>query len=124
MGEQIYAVPQALVQEVIEIDADSVSVMENNELIPYRGGVLPLLHLRRLFRLAGGEGRLFPGLVIGIGLAAVAVAVDRIVGRREIVVRAINDPLLQVPGVSGATELGDGRVVLILDAAGLLPGKK
>jgi len=122
--EQIYAVPQALVQEVIEIDTDRVSVMENNELISYRGGVLPLLHLRRLFSLAGGEGRLFPGLVIGIGLAAVAVAVDRIVGRREIVVRAINDPLLQVPGVSGATELGDGRVVLILDAAGLLPGKK
>lgn len=123
-GDQIYAVPQALVQEVIEISPDRVSVMENNELLPYRGGVLPLVHLRRLFRLTGGESRQLHGLVIGVGLSAVAVAVDRIVGRREIVVRAISDPLLQVPGVSGATELGDGRVVLILDAAGLRSGKR
>jgi len=50
--------------------------------------------------------------------------VDKIMGRREIVVRAMTDPLLQVPGVSGATELGDGRVVLILDASRFLQGKR
>ena len=42
--------------------------------------------------------------------------VDRIAGQREIVVKTITDPLLRVDGISGATELGDGRLVLILDA--------
>ena len=47
----------------------------------------------------------------------VGIAVDRIVGQREIVVRAIADPLVRVDGISGATDLGDGHVVLILDPA-------
>jgi len=123
-GDQIFAVPQSLIHEVIEIERDAVTVMENNELVTHRGAVLPLIHLHRIFRLPGQAGRVLKGLVIGTGLSSVAVAVDKIVGRREIVVRAISDPLLQVPGVSGATELGDGRVVLIIDASRFLPGKR
>jgi two-component system chemotaxis sensor kinase CheA len=43
--------------------------------------------------------------------------VERIIGQREIVVRAIADALVRVDGISGATDLGDGQVVLILDPA-------
>jgi two-component system chemotaxis sensor kinase CheA len=57
--------------------------------------------------------------IIGTGNAAVGLIVDRIVGQREIVVRSTVDPLIRVEGVAGATDLGDGRVVLILDAAAL-----
>jgi two-component system chemotaxis sensor kinase CheA len=49
----------------------------------------------------------------------VGLAVDRILGQREIVVRAIKDPLAQSRGIAGATELGDQRVVLILDTTAL-----
>jgi two-component system chemotaxis sensor kinase CheA len=45
--------------------------------------------------------------------------VDRVVGHREIVVRGITDSLAQVPGIGGATDLGDERVVLILDVAAI-----
>ena len=45
------------------------------------------------------------------------LAVDRILGQRDIVVRALNDPSIKIPGVAGATDLGDGRPVLILDPA-------
>ena len=41
--------------------------------------------------------------------------IDRVLARREIVVRPVTDPLINVPGISGATELGDGKAVLILD---------
>jgi two-component system chemotaxis sensor kinase CheA len=47
------------------------------------------------------------------------LTVDRIVGQREIVVRSTSDPLIRVHGIAGATDLGDGRAVLILDAAAL-----
>ena len=61
-------------------------------------------------------------IVVGTGLSAVGLVVDRIAGHREIVVKTIADPLIHVDGVSGATELGDGRLVLILDVAALSRG--
>jgi two-component system chemotaxis sensor kinase CheA len=44
-----------------------------------------------------------------------AFAIDRMLGRHEVVVRPIVDPLGRAPGVSGATDLGDGRPTLVLD---------
>jgi two-component system chemotaxis sensor kinase CheA len=58
-------------------------------------------------------------LVVGGAGALVGLLVDRVVGQREIVVKTITDPLIKVDGVTGVTELGDGRVILILDAAWL-----
>jgi two-component system chemotaxis sensor kinase CheA len=59
-------------------------------------------------------------LVIEQSGSPAGLAVDRITGQREIVVRSITDPLVRVPGVVGATELGDGRPVLILDPYSLI----
>ncbi|HPC85514.1 MAG TPA: chemotaxis protein CheA [Smithellaceae bacterium] len=119
VGDQTFAVPQAVIHEVIEIPKETVTVLENNEIIPYRGGVLPLIRLARFFHLPQEPGRSLYGMVVGTGPSGAVLVVDKIVGRREIVVRATTDPLLAVPGVAGATELGDGRVVLILDTAKL-----
>ena len=119
-GGQKFAVPQPSVREVLEVEPSSVKAFENNEVIQYRGGVLPIVRLARLFGLDGRPGRAFQVFVIGSGLNAVGIAVDRILGQREIVVRAITDPLIQVAGITGATELGDGLVVLIVDAAALV----
>jgi two-component system chemotaxis sensor kinase CheA len=46
--------------------------------------------------------------------------VDRLIGLREIVVHPVADPLVAMPGVAGATDLGNGRVSLILDPVALL----
>jgi two-component system chemotaxis sensor kinase CheA len=117
---QRFAVPQSAVREVIEVETSTVKMLENNEIISYRGGVLPLLRLARLFDLGDrAEHTAFHVFVIGSGASAFGVAVDRIIGQREIVVRGIGDPLVQVAGIAGATELGDERVVLILDVAAL-----
>jgi two-component system, chemotaxis family, sensor kinase CheA len=115
VGGHTFAVPQVAVREVMQIDQASLKVLENNKLIPYREGVLPLLSLAAFFRLAEPAGRTFYCLVIGSGLGAVGIVVDRVLGLHEVVVRPLTDPLIRVPGITGATELGDGRVVLILD---------
>ncbi len=116
---QRFAFPQAVVREVIEVESSAVRVLENNEIIPYRGGALPLVRLARLFGLDEATPRAFHVFVVGSGAGAFGLAVDRAVGQREIVVRGMNDPLVKVAGVAGATDLGDGRVVLILDVASL-----
>jgi two-component system chemotaxis sensor kinase CheA len=117
---QRYAVPQAAVREVMAVQSTAIKRLENNEIIPYRGATLPLLRLTRLFGLAEKDHSSFHVFVVGTGLGSVGIAVDRILDQREIVVRAITDPLIKVPGIAGATEVGDGRAILILDPASLV----
>jgi two-component system, chemotaxis family, sensor kinase CheA len=61
-------------------------------------------------------------LVLKSDRGSSGLVVDQIHGQREIVVRTIRDPLINAPGVAGATELGDGRPVLILDGAAFTSG--
>ena len=116
---QRFAVPLSAVREVLEVESASTRVLENNEIIPYRGKVLPLLRLARMFEMTYRRDTNFHVLVLGDETNGVGLAVDRILGQREIVVRAIQDPLAQTKGIAGATELGDRRVVLILDTGAL-----
>jgi len=58
--------------------------------------------------------------VVGSEAAPMELRVDRLLGLREIVVHPVADPLVAMPGVAGATDLGNGRVSLILDVAALL----
>ena len=122
IGDQTFAVPQSAVQEVIEVDPDSLRSLERNELLTHRGRALPMVRLGRLFHINTAARPRLHAIVIGTGLSAVGLLVDRVAGHREIVVKTIVDPLIHVDGVSGATELGDGRLVLILDVAALSRG--
>ena len=114
---ETFAVPQAAVREVMEVPVSGLLQVERNEMTPYRGAALPIVRLGRLFGLPDSQRDRLHVFVIGTGTAALGVAVDRIIGQREIVVRAIADELVKVEGISGATDLGDGNVVLILDPA-------
>jgi two-component system chemotaxis sensor kinase CheA len=121
IGEQTMAVPQPALLEVLLVEAEEVVPFENNEVVRYRGKVLPLVRLGRLFGLGREEGRgSFPVLVVGSEAQPVGLAVDRLAGLREIVVRPLADPLVAVPGIAAAAELGDGRVCLILDSAAVV----
>ena len=122
VGDQTFAVPQSAVQEVIEVDPDKLRPLEQNELMTHRGRALPVVRLARLFHLEAAPRPRLHAIVVGTGLSAVGLVVDRVAGHREIVVKSIADPLIHVAGVSGATELGDGRLVLILDVAAMSRG--
>jgi two-component system chemotaxis sensor kinase CheA len=119
VGTETFAVPQGSVREVVEVAVDTLLQVERNEMVPYRGAALPVVRLSRVFGLPDTTRDRLHLFVIGTGGAAVGIAVDRIVGQREIVVRAIGDALVRVDGISGATDLGDGHVVLILDPTAL-----
>ena len=115
VGDRTFAVPQANVREVIEIDPAGVRTVERHEIVPFRGGSLPVVRLSRLFGIAERPRRALHAFVVGSGQDAVGIVVDRVSGQREIVVRSMSDAMIQAEGVAGATDLGDGRVVLILN---------
>ena len=119
VGDHTFAVPQAAISEVIEVDTAALRQMEGNELLTHRGGTLPMVRLAKWFSIPTNPTARLHAILVGAGLTAVGLLVDRIAGQREIVVKTITDPLIRVDGISGATELGDGRLVLILDVAAL-----
>ena len=102
---------------VIEVASESLTAIDRDELIVHRGGSLPVVRLARVFNTPSRRTSRLHALVVGSGAAAVGLLVDRISGHREIVVKTVADPLIKVDGVVGVTELGDGRVVLIIDPA-------
>ncbi len=120
VGGQQLAVPQPVLREILRVEEEAVTEFENNAVTPYRGGVLPLVSLRRLFDLPAARRDVLYLLVVGSDAAPTGLVVDRLVGLREIVVHPVTDPLVAVPGVAGATETGDGRVSLVLDTAALV----
>ncbi len=118
VGGQTFAIPQSGIREVVQVKNNAIPLWENSETIAHRGAILSLVRLGRVFNLP-----LFPITdsiaIISNGLNPIAIAVDRILRQQEIVVRPLTDPLVQTPGISGATELGDGQVVLIIDILAL-----
>jgi two-component system chemotaxis sensor kinase CheA len=82
---------------------------------------VPLLSLRKMLRLPGAAPHgLIPVVLTEIHGRRVGLVVDRLAGQREIFVKALSFPLSELVGVNGATILGDGQVVFLIDPAAML----
>lgn len=114
-GGQNFAVPQSVIEEIIEMEGGSAQTIESAQILYHRGGTLPLFCVASQFGLLRSQKNTHPVVVVETDRGKVGFIVDRVVCQREVVVRPLCDPLLHVPGISGATELGDGKPVLILD---------
>lgn len=89
-------------------------------VVSLRGKPLPFLRLRALFGLGGQPGRRENVVVLRHGSSTAGLVVDALQGESSTVVKPLATMFKDVPGVSGSTILGDGRVALILDVGGLL----
>jgi len=119
---QTCAVPQSCVREILHTTDAQIQMVNGIEAVPYRSGVLPIVRLADLFRLRSIARPKMCLLAITSERGSVGLLAEEILGQKEVVVRALRDPLIQVPGITGATELGDGKPVLILDGAALTAG--
>ena len=113
---RLYAVPLASVAEITRITEHDVHRVDDREVVQLRKQVLTLVRLDRLQPHAVSERakRLFV-IVIGSGGRRFGLAVDSLMGEEELVIKALEDHLVTSPLVSGASILGDGTVVLILN---------
>jgi len=113
---RLYAVPLAAVAEITRITEDQVHHVDEHEIFQLRQQVLTLVRLDRLEPQGTGSRakRLFV-IVISSGGRRFGLAVDSLMGEEELVIKALEDDLVTSPLVSGASILGDGTVVLILN---------
>lgn len=128
VGEEIYAVPLNSIEGVVRLSGPELQQFYNSGESSYEfaGSSYELKHLGNL--LTGEQpdysrqGQLFPVLLARAGDQSVALHVDDLIGRREIVVKPVGSQISTVRGISGATILGDGRVVIILEMNALVLG--
>ena len=120
-AKQAFVVPVATIEEIFELaeckrfegpsDRDRLPIT----LCERRGRPVPVVELGTLLRLDRKATSSTKALVVRRNGEPIGFAVDRMLGRHEVVVRPIEDMLGRAPGVAGATDLGDGRPTLLLD---------
>jgi two-component system chemotaxis sensor kinase CheA len=113
-GALAYALPIHSVRETLLVDSSEIETMEKKAVIFIRGQALPLVELRVL--LGGGptvphHGKV-PVVVLGIAGGKVAVSVDELLGKQDVVMKPLGEYLGKVEGVEGAAILADGEFVL------------
>ncbi len=126
VAEENYAIPLSSIEGIVRLSTDELERLYNGQkgYYKYAGQSYLVRHLGALFDfgqplLSGGKHKV-PVLLVRSGDQRVALQVEGLLGSREIVVKSVGPQISSVRGVSGATILGDGRVVLILDMAALV----
>lgn len=122
LGDRVYAFPLASVVEIINVDRKAIQRIQKREVVVARGEVLPLVKLQEVLFNDGSYDlpEKFPVVVCGLSHRRVGFVVDALLGEQEIVIKSLGEYIGQVPGLAGATIMGDGRVALILDIRGLI----
>src|SRR5271165_357275 len=112
--QRLYAIPLNAVLEIARTFESEVHQVDNYEVLQLRNQVLPLLRLGRPAAAGDHKSKLFV-LVILVGERKYGLIVDALEGEEELVIKALDDHTFSTDLVSGASILGDGRVVLILN---------
>jgi two-component system chemotaxis sensor kinase CheA len=124
-GNQVFALPGTSVEETLIIPPENISHLTSRQAINLRGEVLGVCRLKRLLKSASPDETASEadGLCVVVVSAAgrrMGIIVDAFIRRQEVVIKPLAPYLASLPGISGASIMGDGGVVLILDPAELL----
>jgi two-component system chemotaxis sensor kinase CheA len=113
VSDRLYAVPLGNVLEILRSRETDVHMIDGQEVLQIREEVVPLIRLSRMH--PGGERKLKLFIIVAsLGDRKIGLVVDRLIGEQELVIKALDETLVTTEMVSGASILGDGRVVLIL----------
>lgn len=118
VGPETYIIPLGYVMESMQPERGMMkSVSGVERLIQVRGEYLPVICLHDVFRIQGAITDWSKGIMVVLeadGQSA-ALFIDQLVGQHQVVIKSLEANYRRVPGVAGATIMGDGRVALILD---------
>ncbi|MDB5795949.1 MAG: response regulator [Noviherbaspirillum sp.] len=117
-GGRTYALPSVLVEQVQQLKANPLAAAYNDGAVSWLGQRVPMFYLPALlgdFNVSAVAQQYSPLLILKSGSDRVAIHVDEILGNREVVVKNIGPQLARVSGIAGATVLGSGEIVLILN---------
>lgn len=119
-----FVIPTAYVARVLRVARNQIKTVENRETIRWNGSALALAHLANVLGLGGAqraaESDKLQLVVIGSPNRMMAMAVDEVLEEREVLVKPLGKQLVRVRNIAGASVLGSGELVPILDVPDLL----
>jgi two-component system chemotaxis sensor kinase CheA len=122
VGTERFIIPAYAVRESLRPKPEQIHSVYGLEcMVQVRDRLIPSLHLGELFHIAGARPQATDGTVVVLedDGKPMALIVDELVGKQEVVIKSLGSTFENVRGVAGGAILGDGRVGLILDAGGL-----
>jgi two-component system chemotaxis sensor kinase CheA len=125
VGTETYIVPLVSIIESMQLQLQHSAVQQvhgHGEVFGFRGDYLPVIRLHEVFGIEPRSRRLADGLLMvveGDGRRA-GLFIDALLGQQQVVIKSMETNYARIPGVGGATILGEGSVALILDVPGLL----
>lgn len=123
VGQQSYILPLTNIVESLRPEPDQINVVANaSQLLRIRGEYVPLVYLHRIFKVPAGIDDPTKALVIIVEMedgSKMGLVVDEIIGQQQVVIKSLEENFDPIRGVGAATILGNGRVSLILDVAGI-----
>lgn len=123
VGDERYVIPMLSIERSVRPAAGQITtVAGRGEMLTLPEGMLPVLRLHRLFSVQGAQTDPTQGVIIITsenGVRAGLLACE-LLGQQQTVIKPLGDGLLEQPGITGGAIMPDGRVGLILDAAGLI----
>ncbi len=121
LADRTFILPMSNVVEIVRIHPDTIQTIKGKSIVVVREQVLPVVWLHDLLEIPRTDpgNRQLPVVIVGVGEKRIALIVDELQGNQEIVVKSLGKYVGKINGVSGATILGDGRVELILEVAGI-----
>jgi two-component system chemotaxis sensor kinase CheA len=119
VDERMYAVPLSSVVEITRASRSEVHRVDKHDMIRLRDQVIPLIDLHPLDHQDSTAQKIFL-VVVAVADRKFALVVDKLAGEEELVIKALDDQLVATELVSGASVLGDGTVVLILNTASVV----
>lgn len=118
--QRLYAIPLNAVAEISRATEGEVHQVDNYEVLRLRNQTLPLVRLGYVPQGRESHTRKFFVMVINVGEKKFGLIVDSLAGEEELVIKALDDQVVATDLVSGASILGDGRVVLILNLTAIV----
>jgi two-component system chemotaxis sensor kinase CheA len=122
VGEHRYIIPLFSVREMFRPTQEMLfTVQGSDEMILMRGALLPLVRLHKRFAITPRTDNICEGLLVVCEFAGklFCLFVDDLLGRQEVVIKSLDEAFKNVKGLTGSAILGDGRIGLILDVAGI-----
>ncbi|PWB58816.1 MAG: chemotaxis protein CheA [Nitrosomonadales bacterium] len=122
-GNEIYILPLAFIVESLQpAEQEIKTVSGQGRLVQVRGEYLPLIALHELFSITPKVTRPEDGILVLLEAEGrkIALFVDELLGQHQVVIKSLESNYRKVPGISGATIMGDGKVALILDIGALV----
>jgi len=122
VGTERYVIPALAILESFRPTKEQYSTVEGKgEMILSRGRLLPLVRLNRIFGIESDSHQPWEGLVVTVEYEnyQMGLLLDELLGKEEVVIKSLGEALKNTVGIAGGAIMGDGRVGLILDMAGI-----